>query len=78
MFGTSRRLSALEARVSKLEQETEPGELERLRGSVLNALRALRRTQTAQEAREAKGQGSNGPDYYDRVLATRRGQHGVL
>jgi hypothetical protein len=53
MFGIFRRLSALEADVKRLDREVGAGEYERMRSSVLNALRALRRGQEADEKREA-------------------------
>jgi hypothetical protein len=78
VFGIFRRLRRLEAQVAELQRDTDPAELLRLRGSVLNALRALRRSQTAQDEREATGKGSNGPDAIDRALEARRGHRGVL
>jgi len=89
MFDTGRRLRALEARVTQLELDTErkldklaqlvdSPELERMRGSVLNALRALRRSQSAEEARAGNGQSPGKGDNVDRLLAVRRGSHGLL
>jgi len=78
VFSIFPRLRALEARVSELEKDCDPSELERLRGSVLNALRALRRSQTAQDEREANGKGSSGPDAIDRALEARRGNRELL
>lgn len=61
--------------MAELERDTDPIELERMRGSVLNALRALRRTQTAQDARTGNGEGKDTPpDELDRQLAIRRGR----
>lgn len=85
MFDTRRRLSALEAQVHDLDgvvrdqlKQLDVVELERMRSSVLNALRALRRTQEADETRKANGEGSGEGDHIGRVLATRRGAHGLL
>jgi hypothetical protein len=83
MFDTGRRLSALEAQfrelkaevdreLDKLAQLVDAPELERMRGSVLNALRALRRAQSAQDER-ANGNGQGPGDAIDRQLAVRRG-----
>jgi hypothetical protein len=78
VFGIFKRLRALEAQVQELETAIDLPELERMRGSVLNALRALRRSQTAQDEREATGKGSNGPDAIDRALEARRGHRELL
>jgi len=89
MFDTKRRLGALEARMTELALETERKlsqlgqqvdlpELERMRASVLNALRALRRSQEAAEARAANGDAPGRGDAIDKLLATRRGSHGLL
>jgi hypothetical protein len=89
MFDTKRRLSAIEADIRGLKAETErqlaelrqlvdAPELERMRGSVLNALRALRRSQSAQDERD-HGNGQGAGDAIDRQLAVRRGaSRGVL
>lgn len=75
------RLGRLEAQVAALQKELaalDVVEMERMRGSVLNALRALRRTQQAQEERETNHKGPEPDDAVGRLLATRRGAHGLL
>lgn len=80
MFGTGRRLGALEAQVAELKAQlahmadlVELPELERMRTSVLNALRAYRRSVTAQDERTNHEQGSSQGDDIDRLLRLRRG-----
>ncbi len=76
MFGTKRRLRALEAQVSALQsalKDLDVVELERMRGSVLNALRALNRSRQAQDERTAAAEGSTKGDDLDRILRLRRG-----
>ncbi len=76
MWLSRRRFSALEAQVAALQQalgELDVVELERMRGSVLNALRALNRTRQAQDEREGNGGPSTKGDAIDRALAARRG-----
>ena len=89
MFGTGRRLSAVEAQLRELKAEVhqqlaelrqlvDAPELERMRGSVLNALRALRRSQSAQDERD-NGKAHGPGDEIDRQLAVRRGgTRGIL
>jgi phage tail tape-measure protein len=73
MFGVFRRLRELEAAVRTLREEVGAGEYERLRGSVLNALRALRRAQQAEEAREPTDPSQKLDQVSARILANRQG-----